>query len=495
MLSNPKMLEVNTRVWMKRFGPRIILSNIPDDYIERLSSLGIEILWLMGVWKTSKKLVEKCCFGSDLIAEYTKALDDWKREDVIGSPFAIDDYVLNPEFGSEEDLLIFKEKLNQKGIKLFVDFVPNHFGADSTIINSNPEIFLQTDYESFVKDPYTFYEYTNSKSIYIAHGRDPFFPPWEDTAQLNFFEERTRQFLIEKLEYISSIADGVRCDMAMLPLNNVFQNTWSGPLSKSGYKKPSIEFWQEAIKKIKQKKKDFIFLAEAYWDLEKELQKLGFDFTYDKTLMDKLINHDIPAIRAHLNSDHEFQIKSVRFIENHDEARAAKKLGIPASLAAAVVISTILGVRFYYDGQIEGKKIKLPVQLRREPLEKVSREISGFYNKLLIITKNEIFKLGNWHLLFPQTAGSGDNTEENILAWQWQLGNEFRIVVINYSGIVSRCRLKLDMTTRENKIRFEDLLTSKIYQRSAEEIRNQGLFIELKEFQSHIFAVKLNQNN
>lgn len=485
------MLEANTRIWIKRFGQNTRLNNIPDEYIEKLYAQGIEIFWLMGVWKTSKSLAEKCCFGSETVAEYMKALEDWKKADVIGSPFAIDDYILNPELGEEGDLLTLKEKLNKKGIRLFLDFIPNHFGADSSLISLHPEIFLQTDQESFIKDPYTFYEYKNGKSIYIAHGRDPFFPPWEDTAQLNFFEEKTRDLLIEKLEYISTIADGVRCDMAMLPLNNVFQNTWSGALSKSGYKKPSVEFWQTAIKKIRQKKSDFIFLAEAYWGLERELQKLGFDYTYDKTLTDKLVNRDIPGITAHLNSDQEFQLKSVRFIENHDEARAAKILGISKSLAAAVVISTIQGVRFYYDGQFEGKKIKLPVQLGREPMEKKSREISEFYNNLLQITNNKIFKYGNWQLLFPVAVDPGDSTNENILAWMWNLNKESRIVVINYSDIISRCRIKLETLTKERRIRFEDLLTSKYYQRSTDEVKNPGLFIELKEYQSHIFSVSL----
>lgn len=485
------MLEVNTRIWIKRFGKNTLLSEIPAEYIEKLSTLGIEILWLMGVWKTSSKLAEKCCFGSEAVTEYTKALEDWKKADVIGSPFAIDDYILNPELGVERDLLILKEKLNKKGIKLFLDFIPNHLGADSSLINSHPDIFLKTDQESYLRDPYTFYEYKNNNTIYIAHGRDPFFPPWTDTAQLNFFEEKTRDFLIEKLIYISTIADGVRCDMAMLPLNNVFFNTWSGPLSKSGYKKPADEFWQTAIKKTKQNNKNFIFLAEAYWDLERELQKLGFDYTYDKTLMDKIVNHDIPAIRAHLNSDQEFQLKSVRFIENHDEPRAARNLGIPKSLAAAVIISTIQGVHFYYDGQFEGKKIKLPVQLGREPLERISREVLEFYNNLLRITNNNIFKYGNWQLFYPEFVDPNDNTNENILAWQWELENDFRIIIINYSDVVSRCRIKLDMETKTHKIRFEDLLTSKIYQRSAKEIKSPGLFIELKEYQSHIFSVSL----
>jgi hypothetical protein len=491
MLLNPKMLEVNSRIWIRQFGKDARISDIPDQYLEKLRSKGIEILWLMGTWKTSKALAEKCCFGSDLIPEYIKALSDWTKEDVIGSPFAIDDYILNPSMGEEADLLILKDRLNNLGIKLLLDFIPNHFGADSSLIKSHPGIFLQTDKESYLKDPYTFYEYKNGDAIYIAHGRDPFFPPWTDTAQLNFFKESTRDFLIDKLNYISSVADGVRCDMAMLPLNNVFQNTWSGVLDKSAFKKPADEFWQTAIKNIKQKNRDFIFLAEAYWDLEWELQQLGFDYTYDKTLTDRLIADDIQGIKGHLHAEKEFQMKSVRFIENHDEIRAAKKFGISKSIAAAVIISTVQGVHFYYDGQFEGKKTRLPVQLGREPVEKVSQELMKFYDSLLLITNNEIFKYGNWKLLYPLQVSDTDNTCENILSWQWELNNEYRIIVINYSNIISRCRLRLEMNTRKRKIQLEDLLAQKIYNRSAREIKNPGLFIELKGYQSHIFSINL----
>lgn len=491
MLVNPGMLEVNTRVWIKQFGPRAVFSDIDDLFIDDLKSKGIEILWLMGIWKTSKSLAGNCCFGPDLVPEYIKALSDWKKDDIIGSPFAIDDYIINPVLGNQNDLLEFKEKLNRYNIKLFVDFIPNHFGADSSLISSNPEIFLQTDEKAFKKDPYAFFEFGNGHSVFIAHGRDPFFPPWSDTAQLNYFEPRTRRIMTEKLLYIASIADGVRCDMAMLPLNNVFQNTWMGVLNKWGYKKPEEEFWKTAIEDTKAKYPDFIFMAEAYWDLEWQLQQLGFDYTYDKTLTDRLYQSDIQGIKAHLQADKEFQMRSVRFIENHDEERAISRLGRFKSLAAAVVISTVQGVRFYYDGQFEGKKVRLPVQLGREPIEKTSRPVLNFYEILLKITSADIFKSGSWQILNAGPVDSANSTWENFLAWQWKLNSEIRIVVINYSHSTAQCRLEIDLSTREEFVVMEDLLTKTVYKRSVNEIREQGLFIELKGYQSHIFSLVL----
>ena len=491
MLINPGLLEVNTRVWIKRFGHNAGIPDINQDFIDELNEKGIEILWLMGVWKTSSELAAHCCFGIDLIPGYMKALSDWKKEDVIGSPFAIDDYLLNPELGTEDDLLRFKERLNKAGIKLFLDFIPNHFGANSSVIQSHPEIFLQTDKDSFKKDPYAFFEISAGRPLYLVHGRDPFFPPWTDTAQLNYFNPAAREIMTEKLSYIATVADGVRCDMAMLPLNNVFQNTWMGVLSKTEYKKPADEFWKTAIAKTKEKYPDFMFMAEAYWDLEWQLQQLGFDYTYDKRLLDRLSEGDIPGIRGHLQADKDFQLKSVRFIENHDEERSITSLGRFKALAAAVVISTIQGVHFYFDGQFDGKKTKLPVQLGREPLEKPSVLVQVYYDKLLKITKEEIFKRGEWKLLNPGYVDAANITCDNFLAWQWNLDNEMRIIVINYSHSTSQCRLKIDLPTEKKEVALKDLLTGAVYKRSVKEISEPGLFIELKGYQSHIFSLEI----
>lgn len=485
------MLEVNTRVWIRQFGSNAGFSDISDDFIDDLRAKHIEILWLMGIWKTSSSLVKKCGFGIDLVPSYVKALSDWKKEDVIGSPFAIDDYIINPSLGDEKDLLEFKRRLNKRNIRLFLDFIPNHFGADSPLIKTNPGIFLQTDKDSFTKDPYAFFEYNSSDPIYIAHGRDPFFPPWSDTAQLNYFESETRELMIKKLAYIASVADGVRCDMAMLPLNNVFQNTWLGVLNKSGYKRPDEEFWKTAITRTKELKHGFMFMAEAYWSLEWQLQQLGFDYTYDKTLTDRLSEGDVAGIRAHLQAETDFQIRSVRFIENHDEERAVTKLGRFKSLAAAVVISTIQGVRFYYDGQFEGKKTRLPVQLGREPAEKISVPVQKFYQNLLQITGTEIFKKGYWKMLNPEPADPSNSSWENFLSWQWTLDNEIRIVIINYSHSTSQCRIRTDLSTGKEQIQLTDLMNGIAYKRGVSEISKQGLYIELKAYQSHIFSTSL----
>ncbi|MCL5030647.1 MAG: alpha-amylase family glycosyl hydrolase [Bacteroidetes bacterium] len=488
MLLNPKLYEINTRVWIKQFEKGTTLSKIPIKIFEDLAGKGIDIIWLLGIWKTCPELIDKCCFSADLISSYNKALPDWSKEDVIGSPFAIDDYEVNPTLGSISDLKIFKKALNELGIKLVLDFIPNHFGAESKLIKSNPEIFIQADKELLSNDPYTFFETKSGNENIFAHGRDPLFPAWTDTIQVNYFSDSAREFMINKLLRMTELCDGVRCDMAMLQLNNVFENTWLGVLNKKNFQKPKDEFWKTAIEKVKTKAPDFIFLAEVYWDLEWNLQQLGFDFTYDKILTDRLFANDVSGVKAHLMAENQFQMHSVRFLENHDEQRAVDKFGKKQSLAASVLMSTIQGMKLFYDGQFEGKKIKLPVQLGRFPNEKISKSVEKHYVKIFSIIKSEIFRKGEWKYLDPIPVSNNNNSFENIFAWEWKLNVESRLIVINYSDYTSQCRLKLNLATTEKEIKLIDLLNDVEYLRSVEEIKKIGLFIELKNYRSHIFS-------
>src|SRR5262249_54920202 len=133
-----------------------------------------------------------------------------------------------------------------------------------------------------------------------------------------------RQAMGMELLAAAEQCDGLRCDMAMLVLPDVFQRTW-GDLSKPADGTPPVDlaFWPEAIARVRMVRPDFLFMAEVYWDLEWVLQQQGFDYTYDKRLYDRLHARDAESVRKHLWADMDFQRKSVRFLEKHDEPRAA----------------------------------------------------------------------------------------------------------------------------------------------------------------------------
>ena len=486
MKCNPSVYEINTRVWIKRFGVKS-LNEIPNSYWADLRNKGIDYVWLMGVWKTCDSIIEKYCFEEGLVKSYERALKDWKKEDIIGSPFAIDNYKVNPSLGGNEALAELREKLKQNKLGLILDFIPNHYSVGSSLLKSNPEIFLEVSKENFERDSHTYFK-SDDEEKYFAHGRDPFFPAWLDTAQVNYFEKTARKFQTDVLLKLTDVCDGVRCDMAMLMLNNVFRNTWAGAFSETNYEIPTGEFWKEAIDRVKNIRSDYLFIAEAYWDLEWELQQLGFDFTYDKKLTDRIRFGNVFSVRDHLRAEEDYQKKSVRFLENHDETRAFAALGKDREKAAAVIISTIQGLRFYHDGQFEGKKIRLPVQLGREPFETVREDIKIFYDNLLSIAQKDIFKLGAWQMLDAEQSWEGNNTFTNLLIWQWTYEKEKCVVIINYSDIVSTCRLKLDVSNYPDEFEIKDLLNDTTYIRFAEEVYHSGLYIELKPWHSHIFS-------
>ena len=114
---------------------------------------------------------------------------------------------------------------------------------------------------------------------------------------------------------------------------------------------------------------NFLFMAEVYWDLEWTLQQQGFDYTYDKRLYDRLREGHARPVRDHLRADPDYQCKMARFLENHDEPRAAATFSPGMHEAAAVITFLSQGLRFFHQGQFEGRRKRISPHLVRAPLE------------------------------------------------------------------------------------------------------------------------------
>lgn len=420
----PTTYEINTRVWLKNFGDHATLSNIPDEYWQALKDRGVDYVWLMGIWQTTESSVSKHCFHPDLISEYDRVSPHWQESDIVGSPYAIEDYVVNGKLGSEKDLIRVKNQLNRLGIKLILDFVPNHFNVDSSLVDEYPEVFLTVSESEFLQDNYTYFK--RGKRFY-AHGRDPYFPAWTDTVQVDYFASAAHDFMKKKLVKVSQLCDGVRCDMAMLALPDVFEKTWGNMTAE----RCPDNFWTKAISKVKSKNPAFIFIAEAYWDTEWTLHQLGFDFTYDKKLLDYLVHDNINDLKGHLTGSNEYHNQTVRFIENHDENRSLSALGECKVKVAAILYNTLPGMRLHYDGQWTGERIRYPVQIgtyftpdtcicaiKTEQAETAQpcTCIKVFYDRLLDVTSQEIFKKGSWCLI----NSSPNPNQSVVMAWTYQ---------------------------------------------------------------------------
>ena len=154
--------------------------------------------------------------------------------------------------------------------------------------------------------------------------------------------------------------------MAMLVLPEVFERTW-------GIR--SAPFWPRATAEVRSQVPDFLFMAEVYWDLEWTLQQQGFDATYDKRLYDRLEHGASPAVRGHLQAALDFQDRLWRFLENHDEPRAAATFA-PDHRAAAVITFLSPGLRFFHQGQREGKRVRIPMHLAADLPRRRSRRLA-----------------------------------------------------------------------------------------------------------------------
>ena len=435
--TNPSLFQLHALSFLRRLEAKhkkkLTLLSLPAEEWKALARRGFNCLWLMGVWERSPLSQRSALAIPELRQAFDRVLPGWRQNDVPGSPYAVKSYSLDGRLGKKNDLARLKKKLNAAGLGLILDFVPNHLATDHTWIDI-PERFVRASAADLKKNPQLFFK-GGKKGLPTAHGKDPCFPGWQDTAQINIFSANTRKALIGELVKVAAVCDGVRCDMAMLLLNGIFKKTWDGYLS--GYPEPDREFWPEAFGRVKKKYPYFIFIAEVYWDLERRLQDLGFDFTYDKKLYDLLRWSTAREIKERLLADVPFLEHSVHFTENHDEERALTAFGRKKSYAAAAAVATLPGMRFFHDGQAEGKRLHFPIQLERAVPEPSDPATENFYKKLFSFAGSIDFAGALWSRPEVFSAADGDSSHENLLCWQWDKGGKRHLVVINYSSSVS----------------------------------------------------------
>lgn len=492
---HPLLYEINTRLWVGELAGRQqrTLDGVPEGVLDEIARLNFDLVWLMGAWQTGPQGKAMALALPQLQSEYGRALPNWTPDDVLGSPYAVRDYRLTDELGGPEPLKRLRSRLAERGIRLILDFVPNHTARDHPWVWSHPEFYIQGSDDDLRREPESFF-LTNTVhgQRVLAHGRDPYFPPWGDTAQLNYGHTGMRAEMIETLLGIAAQSDGVRCDMSMLMLEEIFTRTWGGRVAPSDSTSPAHgEFWSEAIDAVRRKYPEFTFIAEAYWDLEPRLQSLGFDYTYDKTLYDALVHEDGKRVRERLRRDPDFHRKSVRFLENHDEPRAAQVFTPARHRAAALIAYTLPGMRFFHEGQLDGRRVRVPVQLGRRPAEEPDREVRGFYEKLLAALGESAMRRGKWRLLEPKSAASGDSTHEQVIIHRWEgPGKDARVIAANFGSEQARCFAPLDLAgLRGSRVALRDLLSGDAVERDGSTLCEPGLFLDLAPYEGHLFAV------
>lgn len=487
----PSVYEINTWVWLselsRQYGKSIDLSSVPPAEWDAVGAYGFDAVWLMGVWERSPAGIAIANQNNGLLADFRRALPDFRTEDNVGSPYCVRRYVVDEHLGGAEALAVARRELSNRDMNLMLDFVPNHVAPDHPWVAEHPEYFIRGNADDVRNDPSSYVEIGGTV---CALGRDPYFPAWPDVLQLNAFAPGLRSAAIETMSSIAQQCDGVRCDMAMLMLNPIFERTWgdrAGP-------PPATEYWDDVISATRKKYPGFLFIAEAYWDLEWELQQRGFDFCYDKKLYDRMEHSDVEGIRLHLCADLAYQGKLVRFIENHDEPRAAATLSPAKQQAAALTIATLPGTRLFHEGQFEGRKVRLPVFLSRRPDEPTDSALHEFYEKLLERVNRPVFREGMWSLC--ERTGWPDNLSfQNLVAWNWVKDDERYLIVVNLGDGPVQARVQVRWPDAGGGAwNLLDLSSGAKYERDGDQMLSPGLYVELGPWNYHFFQC-LSTNN
>jgi glycosidase len=478
----PTLYEIDTWIWLtdlaRKYGRAVDLGSVPAAEWEAIAAHGFDAVWLMGVWERSPAGIAIANHNPGLLEDFRRALPDFEASDNVGSPYCIRNYEVDPHLGGRAGLAAARAELAARGMKLILDFVPNHVAPDHPWVASHPEYFIRGSVQDGLGDRQSFL-ITNGQVF--ARGRDPNFPAWPDVLQLNAFDPGLRQAVIETLYSIAEQADGVRCDMAMLPMTRIFERTWS---ARAG-SRPSTEYWCDVIAAVKAHSPGFLFIGEAYWDLEWDLQQQGFDFCYDKKLYDRLEHSNAESVRLHLCADLSYQEKLLRFIENHDEPRAAAAFTGAKQRATAVIVGTLPGIRMFHEGEFEGRKVRPPVFLGRRPDEPVDEELQKFYGRLLPAVNQPLLRSGKWELC--ERSGWPDNSSyQNIVAWTWTRGDERALIIVNLADALSQAHVRVPGVD-VGIWNLHDPVNGVEYTRAGSEMGSPGLYVELESWEFHFF--------
>jgi hypothetical protein len=242
---HPSLCEIHTRVVLtelsQALGRRATLVDITDEELDRLAREGFNWLWFLGVWKTgtAARRISQSSIG--LQGEFRRALPDFCKKDVCGSCFAIQAYEVHPDFGGNGAMERLRARIHARGMRLLLDFVPNHTAPDHEWVRTHRQYYVCGTEEQFEQEPHKYTRVEVSDSV-LACGRHPHFAGWPDTLQLNYANAGLQDAMASELENIAELCDGVRCEMAMLALPDVFEETWG---------QRSAPFWPQAIARVR----------------------------------------------------------------------------------------------------------------------------------------------------------------------------------------------------------------------------------------------------
>jgi hypothetical protein len=415
-----QVYEVNVRTWRTErsaaLGRPATLDDLDHDFFDRLVEDGFTWVYLLGVWPTGRLSLGVSRGDAQLRRYLERVLPGFREDDVTGSVFAVSGFEVDPDLGGDLALARLRDRARSSGLALMLDFVPNHTGLDHPWLQAHPEWYIRGDERALRERPDA---HVRVGDHVFAHGRDPFFPAWRSTAQLDYANDQVQEAMVAAASSVAARCDGLRCDMAMLLLPDVFEKTWGRRMQP---------FWRKCLDRVRAEHPGTLFMAEVYWNREWELQQAGFDFTYDKILYDRLREGDAESIRAHLRAAIDYQAHCVRFLENHEEQRAAATFTDPRHYRGALHLAAMVpGMFLSHCGQEEGRALHCSLHSARRPPETGSEQHRAAYLEVMHLLMEPARRDGAWQLLEPR----GDHP---IIGSMWsRQGHQSLLVAVNAS--------------------------------------------------------------
>jgi hypothetical protein len=461
-----QLYELNVRTWASErsaeLGRGATLDDLPDAWLEHLAEHGFTWLYLMGVWPTGPRSRAASLADVALRQYLVSVLPGATDADICGSPLSPASYACDPALGGDPALERLRDRARSFGLALMLDFIPNHMGLDHPWLVEHPDRFVRGSTDDLARDPGAWVEIGGQV---FAHGRDPFFAPWRSTVQLDYANPAVHDAMIALAAEVAARCDGLRCDVAMLLLPDVFSSTWRRGMQP---------FWKRCLDEVRALHPGTLFMAEVYWNREYELQQAGFDFTYDKILYDRLLSGDPDSVRAHLRAGMDYQSHCVRFIENHEEQRASARFPNPDHHRGALFLTGMApGMLLCHFGQEDGRALQSSLHARRRPPEAGSPDHRRAYRDLLRLLGEPARQDGSWMLCETRTGGP-------LIGMLWTLpAHHSLLVVVNASWGHGASSLDLGpLATRD--CQFQEMFgQSAAFSIDADRMRRDGLQLEL----------------
>ena len=429
----PLLYEVYARAALtaraRALGRAATLDDVPDADLDRLAALGFDWVWLLGVWQTGAAGATVSRSSRTGGANSSRRCPTCAEEDIRGSPFAIAGYTVHERLRRRRGAgAAARRACASAGLRLMLDFVPNHTALDHPWVDEHPEYYVHGSEDDLAREPQQL-----SRAWRHGTGRARCWPtaatrtsPAGPTrcssttataglreAMIGELARHRRAVRRRALRHgDAAAARRLRADLGRSPRRTPF---WpDGDRGASGRGHP-----------------DFVFMAEVYWDLEWALQQQGFDYTYDKRLYDRLRDGTRGPVRDHLRADRTFQDRSARFLENHDEPRAAATFPPEVHAAAAVVTFLSPGPALLPRGAVRGPQgahLDPPRPPAREP---VDRGAAGLLRAAAGGPAAARGARRRWRLLDAAAAWDGNDSWDGFIAFAWGDAGQRLLVAVN----------------------------------------------------------------